>query len=860
MERFPSQYRDADSRRRPGLRAWAAGLVLCTGMLGQAAVAATAAAPISGEILHISLTTPGDYWSGGTIVIGGQSIILPRNLMIDLPANRLTLWQLVDQAPAACKALGQTGLAKGDSCNTSGRGAFAFVAANRMPSGNVIAGDMFLEKGRESVTGVVTYINHTDGYLRINGTPANPATPTVDPGTGLLARMNDPSSRHTIQQGLGCAAGNASNCSADPRFGLDPDNYTNVAVTGYPMCIPSRTARNWAGLPTQGTGPNASAAVSGGAAQLTAATDDALCPASNRPADPNTPATDSRRFAPIQVGDPIELEGNFETVNGVRFLSFHSSTTRVAIATKTALTQPDYIAPDEVELDAPGFNNLRIRGLFIGYSTLPPDILFWTVHYDPIENKPLEKPLGTTRGCDMVTRAGNDCTLNNGLVAGVGNHIWKLRYNLDFLEGARERANPCTHLRADARMGSGFCPNNLSQPAVAMNDVFGILSPLPREIIMRTGHLLAARAAGLEPVTVDIRGNKATNGEYLYPIGVGVEGLGGLGGIGFPEMVEVDLTKTALPFSFSAMPWTLDRRLSPGGCVGGCESTPQPLDPYPFEGIAMDPRTQAANIPIGPYNDPLFSAAPLTDVRNRILSYVTRVGTAEPAVYDFNGDASVLSWPPAEALPQELRPTPAVAFCAKGTGTATGNQSCVQPVAAPVCAPPLVLQNGACVRTPIQIAADEPAAPPVFSPATPGTPGTPPANPGQPANPPAPPVAHAVSIEAVVWVPIGGRRGLRVIAKTTTPADPGLQLFVSAFNTVEGPAFNGTPVLLPQTAMTRSTTPIATENGAVQCSVESPCWQLPLTRLPRNLKPTAVVVQSNRGATATATPTNNQSF
>ena len=67
-------------------------------MLGTAHAVVPTAAPISGEIQHLSLTTPGDYWSGGTIVVGGQSIIIPRNLLADLPANRLTLWQLVDQA------------------------------------------------------------------------------------------------------------------------------------------------------------------------------------------------------------------------------------------------------------------------------------------------------------------------------------------------------------------------------------------------------------------------------------------------------------------------------------------------------------------------------------------------------------------------------------------------------------------------------------------------------------------------------------------------------------------------------------------------------------------------------------------
>jgi hypothetical protein len=29
-------------------------------------------------------------------------------------------------------------------------------------------------------------------------------------------------------------------------------------------------------------------------------------------------------------------------------------------------------------------------------------VLFWTVHYDPEQNLPHEKPLGSTKGCDLV--------------------------------------------------------------------------------------------------------------------------------------------------------------------------------------------------------------------------------------------------------------------------------------------------------------------------------------------------------------------------------------------------------------------------------------------------------------------------
>ena len=54
-----------------------------------------------------------------------------------------------------------------------------------------------------------------------------------------MVRVNDPSGRHTIQQGAGCAPGNEENCSADARFGIDSTNYTFAFATGYPPCVPT---------------------------------------------------------------------------------------------------------------------------------------------------------------------------------------------------------------------------------------------------------------------------------------------------------------------------------------------------------------------------------------------------------------------------------------------------------------------------------------------------------------------------------------------------------------------------------------------------------------------------------------------
>ncbi len=590
-------------------------------------------APITGEIQSIRINDPNDHWSGGTMVVGGQNVTLPRNLLIDLPANRLTLQELFAQAPANCLAAGQTGLAKADTCNASPVGAIANIHANRTGGGNIIAGDVFIQKGIEAVMGTITYIDYTDGYFRVNGNVG-------DPATGAMVRLNDPDGRHTVQQGLGCAAGNAVNCSPDPRFTLDGDNYTNVFSTGFPLCIPSTVARTvTTGLPTT---PSGIAGIAAGTVAQSSATGtgDVLCPDTNR-GTPGQPVQDSRRFAPIQVGDSINAEGNFEKVDGVQFLSAHTTMVSRALTTKSDLSQPDYLFLDEVEIDLAGFQNQRIRTLIIGFATLAPtDVNVWTIHYDPTTNAPHEFPLASVVGCDIA--AGPGTCGAQGLV-GAGANIFKIRHDVDFLVGAKARLNPCAHLRADPFFAPlNICPNGGSAE-LNLTEMVGILTPIPHEIQARTGHALRAKAAGVVQVTLDLRGNLATNGQYLFPFGLG------LGGIAAVEFVEINLDGIATPILFSAMPWNLDRRLSPGGCIDtdgdgvpNCESTPQPLDPFPFE--ELDPRLQA-NLPTGSYNDPNYTAAPIGDVRNRILSFVDAApsrpsnGFDAPASGNFNGNA-----------------------------------------------------------------------------------------------------------------------------------------------------------------------------------------------------------------------------
>ncbi|MBI2909406.1 MAG: tandem-95 repeat protein [Chloroflexi bacterium] len=576
---------------------------------------------ISGEIERISINNRGDHWSGGVIQVGGQNVIIPRNLLMDLPANRLTLAEIYDQAPLACLLSGETGLAKGDFCNTTngvpGTGGFALIHANRTQAGNVIAGDVFIQKGIEAVIGTVTYVSYTDGYYRLNGIPN-------DPATGVMVRLNDPDGRHTVQQGLGCNGG--PNCSADPRFTLDPDNYVNAFTTGYPYCIPSTVPRTFTDI--LGLGATTAQALPDGSG-------DVLCPQANRPA--NGPAPDSRRFAPLKVGDPVNAEGNFEVVNGVKFLSAHTTQIMNGLTTSQLPGQPDYFFLDEVGIDLPGFQNERVRTLIIGYSTFAPaDVLIWSRQFDQ-NNVVHEMPLASVQGCDNAAGVGT-CgrlafTVNSG-------DIFRIRHDIDFLVGAKPKLNPCAQLIADPRMGTGFCPNG-GAAELNTSDMLGILSPIPHEIQARTGRKFASLQPGGTPLTtIDVNGNEATNGQYLFPFGIG------LGGLSPVEPVEFNLNAVMMPYFFSGIPWNLDRRLSPGGCIDtngdgavDCEATPQPLDPFPFE--VLDPRIQAS-VPAGAYNDPNFTASPLSTARNRILSFV------DAALGKFNGNNTVLAWPPVD--------------------------------------------------------------------------------------------------------------------------------------------------------------------------------------------------------------------
>lgn len=517
--------------------------LLCLVSAPAPAAAAPTRADLIGEITELTLDDPSDPYSGGTLVVGGERVVLPQNLLVDLPANMLSLTDLFLHAPPGCAPA--SGLARNDACLAGRPGAIATVLANRTNGGNVIAGDVKIAKGTELLTGVVSFIDYQSGFFRINAAPGSPTG-------GLMVRLNDPSARHSIQSGLGCAGGPGAgpNCSPDVRFTGDPDNYTVGFATGYPACLPSTVATALRPTPANAAGVG-----------------DAFCPATNRT---GTTAANATRFAPLLVGDSVTITGNREVVNGVELISAWSLLVNAAVFTLNTSSQPDYLKVEQVTWDAPGFNNNRARLVMIGESTLSNAAVdIFSIHRDPTDNSAHQVPLGST--------VNNNAPVGIGVNAGF---IFRVRYDVDFVQGAKPGLSPCGNLAIasgpTATPGFNTCAGLGFGAGIAAE--LSVISPNARELVMRSRHH-ATLNAGVR--SFDVSGNVAPDGVYLTPVSPD-----------YPAFIEIDVARVATPFNFEGIPWLADRRLSPAGCAGGCEPTPQPLTPFPFSGL--DPTNQVA--------------------------------------------------------------------------------------------------------------------------------------------------------------------------------------------------------------------------------------------------------------------------
>ena len=517
-----------------------------------------------GEIDRISVDNPADIWSAGYIEVSGMRVVIPANLVIQMPVQRYTLQELFINARPECLAKNQTGLARADNCFFERRGAMATILANRTSRGVIVAGQVSVAKADEFLVGVVTYINHDMGYFYLNGMDRSETA-------GVMVRINDPQGRHTLQSGKGCDSG--PNCSPDKRFPVDSDNYTAAFVTGYPLCIPSTKStplRYAQGVVTLKFTNNSLIG------------NDPNCPSAARTINPSTiPVPDSQYFAPIKLGDSLEATGNFEMISGVRFLSAH--TVRVHAAPTTSPGKPDYLTLNESVWEVAGFPGGRARSLWIGYATeTTPRVDLQRLAIDPSDNSQHEVAMGST--------VGNPVTVLIGIPPA---NIFRMRFKDVFGVGAPGKLSPCVHL---ANADVAGC-DDLGTLDSTQN--FKLMSPISREVILRSRN----KRDNPNLVSFDLSGQKAPNGEYQAPVGVE-----------HPDYLEINLNRIQTPHLFTGEPWNLDRRLGPQGCGGerGSCSIAAPLSPFPFDG-GLDPGNQRIGVFSVPSPGSIISGYPYTE-------------------------------------------------------------------------------------------------------------------------------------------------------------------------------------------------------------------------------------------------------
>lgn len=247
-----------------------AGVALTTRAAAQAG-ALTAEAAGFGNLGFIQAATvdipqnqglTGDLLSGGTIRVNGITIIVPKNSIVQMPANTLSWGQVFAQTPVASVngmatdiSMGgtRTGMALDDCAPPIGHGvgclpgtyealvqgnivANPAVCAAHLDAGTgqpltspcYIAGLIFLsQQSLNTTTGFIDSIDYTNGVLVVDGKRVMINDPPV---TGLTNRLLPFNSAFTGRHSLGQ--------SPDIRFSVDQSNPTVRSQTGYPMCIP----------------------------------------------------------------------------------------------------------------------------------------------------------------------------------------------------------------------------------------------------------------------------------------------------------------------------------------------------------------------------------------------------------------------------------------------------------------------------------------------------------------------------------------------------------------------------------------------------------------------------------------------
>ncbi len=314
---------------------------------------------ITGFLQSATLDTPGDPHSGGTLVLNGHRVIVPRETVVILPANALTWQELFTHAPAPYSPT-QTGMALSDSPKPLTTYEI-HVVGNRVINA---AGDRYIaglvhvsQQELNSGVGYVNFIDYATGEMEVGGQLGAV-------GTGTRVRINDPANTTALDATGTSPSGRYGRAmTPDDRFQVDQDNPTILAETGFPMCIPrvtadpniagnaddlqcSRTNRPiYSGTDTSGITPQPALPALGGFYTLFRMDSPANV-------DANTCTrgicADPRKQMPFELGDYVNFSGTLIQdggANGGQYVSAHTIVASLGVYTQPGI-DPSYVSID----------------------------------------------------------------------------------------------------------------------------------------------------------------------------------------------------------------------------------------------------------------------------------------------------------------------------------------------------------------------------------------------------------------------------------------------------------------------------------------------------------------------------------
>jgi hypothetical protein len=271
-----------------------------------------------GHIESFTVDDQTDPLSSAKITVHGVEVVLPRNLIIQMPARYLTAKDIVDLNPAAAGV--NSGLALDDT--PPPLSSYEATVVGNIVGQTYIAGLAWISQ--HSLAEGAGFIKEItpDGEIHLVADPdaAAPAQPIT------RIRINDPA---------GVFA--PPDPGADERFKVDDENPTVHAGTGYPMCIahaaaPGECPAN--NRPLDGAGKPLTTFVMG-AAGLPGS------PAGALPIPP-CPACDPTRQAPLMPGDYVLFAGTIAEDATGRYISAHTLEANVGIYTAPGV-DPAYV-------------------------------------------------------------------------------------------------------------------------------------------------------------------------------------------------------------------------------------------------------------------------------------------------------------------------------------------------------------------------------------------------------------------------------------------------------------------------------------------------------------------------------------